>query len=771
MKTSRLVLWIALALLVPAVLLIAGHSPAVGAAQPASIEFDLDMPAPPNTTSLPTILPGDQSNAWDQFAWQTFIAMNWPAVVPTPGNGYQRGWPNLAPGVDFACAGVYEGPLVWETFKEKREMFRHGAATEQDATPNPWNFPFLYGAENDTPDGEDAKRLFFGTNFVTLDETVQVASQAREPGTGVPDPQSTPVVPRVFRGKPAPSDNPTNGVRYEVKVNYDFYDYVVDNKLFFDPNTYARSLKLPPVQLPWRTSLADPGVKFYTQKPAETNYVSGYNAAATLATYRQRPVTGGTPPRLGAIHLKAAWVPITEGEADHFISREAEYFVTGDDGEPQSRTGLFGLVGLHIIQRIKIATSEVPGGEPVPNLNNVPIGGTFIYSTWEHVEIENPPPGTVPRQPYFYTNYYLSRDGKFVPSPPLSSPYTVSRFYPILEHTNVATQALWDQLRPMKCGQQNKPSVWLNYRLVGTQFMPFDITDDPDVPTHPGTNDRGGLPVYLANLVIETNLGLQNFQGLPPGALPAPQFELGGIAGNPTGNFDHLASNLRFGVPGNNVKTSFNMGGCMGCHGVAQIKGYSFSFVLLGGQAGADPDTAHSFVPPLGTNQPLLSGGTFTFLNTFEYGGSKSYIASSHGRAVQSTDPAYLSVTGTTTSAGERLSFGDEVYIRDRQTGQYLTASDSNAGSGYKEVRFQPEKSADAVWVLYDAEVPASRDDVTNLGALSFKSKSVTFPGPLAAYLTTYPAPGGFVNTTSHAEPATPPNDPATLEVWALTRQ
>ena len=39
----------------------------------------------------------------------------------------------------------------------------------------------------------------------------------------------------------------------------------------------------------------------------------------------------------------------------------------------------------------------------------------------------------------------------------------------------------------------------------------------------------------------------------------------------------------------------FNMGGCMGCHGVAQNKGYSFSFVLFNGQRGADVDTQTDF--------------------------------------------------------------------------------------------------------------------------------------------------------------------------------
>jgi hypothetical protein len=44
----------------------------------------------------------------------------------------------------------------------------------------------------------------------------------------------------------------------------------------------------------------------------------------------------------------------------------------------------------------------------------------------------------------------------------------------------------------------------------------------------------------------------------------------------------------------------YTMGGCMGCHGVAQVRGYAFSFILLEGQAGADVDTEKDFtVAPL----------------------------------------------------------------------------------------------------------------------------------------------------------------------------
>ncbi|HXU29120.1 MAG TPA: hypothetical protein VN851_00965, partial [Thermoanaerobaculia bacterium] len=47
------------------------------------------------------------------------------------------------------------------------------------------------------------------------------------------------------------------------------------------------------------------------------------------------------------------------------------------------------------------------------------------------------------------------------------------------------------------------------------------------------------------------------------------------------------------------------MGGCMGCHGVAQSQGFAFSFVLQDGSHGTKPDTADTIIiPPKAPPQP-----------------------------------------------------------------------------------------------------------------------------------------------------------------------
>ena len=71
------------------------------------------VPTDPTVTQHPPTL-GDIQAAFDFFSWQSFVALNWPA---DPQN---RGFPNTA-----ATLGG-PGPVVWETFNEKYEVFQAG---------------------------------------------------------------------------------------------------------------------------------------------------------------------------------------------------------------------------------------------------------------------------------------------------------------------------------------------------------------------------------------------------------------------------------------------------------------------------------------------------------------------------------------------------------------------------------------------------------------------------------------------------------------------
>src|SRR5262245_4390696 len=66
-----------------------------------------DLPTPVNLQSAA------------MFAWQEFIALNWPAV-PQTGALNTRDVPNT--GAKFGDPS-YTGPLVWHTFRHKVEIF------------------------------------------------------------------------------------------------------------------------------------------------------------------------------------------------------------------------------------------------------------------------------------------------------------------------------------------------------------------------------------------------------------------------------------------------------------------------------------------------------------------------------------------------------------------------------------------------------------------------------------------------------------------------
>jgi hypothetical protein len=548
--------------------------------------LQLGCAAFPNTS--PTAQP-----QWDYFAWNSFIAANWPALDPTA-NNQQRGFPNLYQTFLNASSGSL---LTWETFKEKREVFFYPPTTNVD--PGPWNQAPNYGPlVNPPPLCSDSlgrppvpQRLFGQGGklvFDSLDETVEVLSEALESpaalcggfqknpcsstGTGTPNCNCVvglPVAPRLWKGSPA-KQNP-QPVLYEVKVNYDFYDYVRKNQYYLDskaleatgaPN-YTTATK---IRLPYRTS------------------ASQYDPQACITTYSQAgPNTNVTPCAIGSVHIKTAWIPLQNEDPSRYHTAEAAYFKT-ENGKACMSYATFGLVGMHIIQRIHQGTASTP---------QQPQGGTFIFATWEHVD--NDTAG------FTYANYFPGQPfvgppqrATFYPQPSAALP--VVRKYPILPGTQQVNNQVHAAIRSI-----NPSSVWLNYRLVGTQFQAIDINSLPtNPPANPNDPTGIGQPLYLANLVIETNEGLQHFQGLPPLVAAASPFN---TASNPPSNrtlaFNRGASNMVYSPTGQQPAIAgYNMGGCMGCHGVAQTKGYSFSFVLLDGQRGADVDTQLNFVAP-----------------------------------------------------------------------------------------------------------------------------------------------------------------------------
>ncbi|WP_440135240.1 hypothetical protein [Chitinophaga sancti] len=147
----------------------------------------------------------------------------------------------------------------------------------------------------------------------------------------------------------------------------------------------------------------------------------------------------------------------------------------------------------------------------------------FVFATFEQVDVEDANMGLV------------TLNSKGNDSGPLQ---TYKRLHPITDIANESTKYVHDQLK-----KRNPKSIWQYYRLTGVQGKP--------------TKDSSSLNYFLANYVIESDSTLANFHG-------------GGI-GTPFND----STNLLY--QGKRI----TMGGCQGCHGVAQLHASGdFSFLL-----------------------------------------------------------------------------------------------------------------------------------------------------------------------------------------------
>lgn len=163
----------------------------------------------------------------------------------------------------------------------------------------------------------------------------------------------------------------------------------------------------------------------------------------------------------------------------------------------------------------------------------------FVFATFEHVDAQDSDMGY----------YELDANGNEVP--PLYDKYP--RLHPITAVADQSTQAAIAKLKT-----QNPQSVWQYYRLTGVQAQT--------------TNDQSSFNYFLANYVVESDSALANFRG---SSLADP--------------FDGKVNVLYKGK-------GYVMGGCQGCHGVAQVKfGSDCSFVLdTVGKPVAEPDFGSS---------------------------------------------------------------------------------------------------------------------------------------------------------------------------------
>lgn len=517
------------------------------------------------TPQLPADIPGGAPDATltqaAVFAWQEFIALNWPAVP-------QTGQPNTRELADntksFGDPGYNNAskPLVWHTFRGKVEIFPGFGlpAGSQVVAPPGTALKNLAAGGQPAYYGYDAAPVYTYsptaippasgtpsavTPWINLDENSQIGLDLIYAGAG--------------SGAPGASGNQILFAAKGSRIEFDYLaplGWWAGGAPFADTKRYVQQ------------NLASP-------PPGDTQLVSFPN---------------------GTIELKTAWRRLAPHEdASRFYTTTVRYYVQGPGGATQYVDDTFALLALHIIQKTPtapyfiFATFEQADnitdarGRPVEDGDGAPVGGPAATAFTPEVVSHNAtaqayqtfsPTQSSVQNPLGQL-YYQNEPGNGLPDGTI----LVNRRKHAIPDEIVAVnrsahEAIAAYVQAVRPGTQ---TPWLHYKLINVQAVP--LGGKP-----PGVDYTGpqAATYYQANSVVETDYNLQVFSG---------KF-YGGPLENSVGNT--ITDFAVDGTPFANVAhagAGYNMGGCMGCHGNAQQGGGDFSFILLGGRVTSGPDT------------------------------------------------------------------------------------------------------------------------------------------------------------------------------------
>ncbi len=510
-----------------------------------------------------------------QFAWEEFFALSWPA-------GPQNGQPNQRDTPSSSCAlgdqsAACAGPLVWQTFRGKVEIF------PGDGNPPPGYSPTApsYGYDalpqydysaSPSPVVACQNATTSPTSWINLDETDQITLDSMYAG--------------VVTAQPSSSNSSPQLIRFLAKANRAEYAYIAGNK--------------------WWDGSAPTGTT--------ANYVKAN---------KEDPPNGTSYVLLpnNSIEVKAGWRVLNPGEisSGRFHTATARYYEHQNGGTCYQQA-TFGLVSLHIIQKTPMApyfiyasfeqadnilnangkSVEDENGSVKPLLAPCRPDETKTCPTTPTVTLNdtatvNPPTDVPPQVVLVPPNAAYCTSGTSVTPPnqlfylntmgllglPTGGYICINqrdnKIPTVIVNTNQNAHALIQKYSAQH-GIAN--SVWQYYKLINVQYQPIDKEHPGLFGTQPGENDPATAhnpnSYYLANIVVETNRSLQLFSG-------------GLVNAGTTGSNSDYDS--QFGGSGTSIHhntfyqgSGYNMGGCMGCHGSqGQTQGGDFSVIMARG--------------------------------------------------------------------------------------------------------------------------------------------------------------------------------------------
>lgn len=530
------------------------------------------------------------------FAWETFIALNWPALEQ---NGKVV---RDTPDTKALFGPRTSAPLVWQTFRNKVEIFPgtnsptqrpHGnKAGDGPANRYGYDDPPQYIYANPGQPGQPqsipacpGQAPVTNAPWINLDETSQIELARMYAG--------------VLGGvEPSPLNSAPQQVRFLAKANYIEYQYVIQNNLWYsgDGTPLEKKIKI------WQTGIA-------------SNSVPDPDAVVTLP--------------IGTFEVKSAWRPLAPGEdRGRFHTARVRYYEPspgpGGNAKPCYREDEWALIALHIIEKTPtspnfiFATFEqadnllLPDGRPVEdtagNIMNNPADSRPTTPPLTYADSPtNPQVTTVPPDTFctdvgkrLYFRELPAVPSATNPHPGKGTPVggnicVNSRYEPIGNAIAFLNNYFHDQINDY-LDRNNVPNTtdrtpWIYYKLVNVQTVPFD---EKSISTNTTSTRRAGN-YFQANIVVETDYTLQQFVGrIADDQAPTLYPEKGSLP-----NFHNVY------VPNGSGFSKYQMGGCMGCHGNAQFGGTDFSFILGSNNFNIQPDVPEPDDSTLAMKQQL----------------------------------------------------------------------------------------------------------------------------------------------------------------------
>ncbi|MDG1462088.1 MAG: hypothetical protein P8R04_00835 [Gammaproteobacteria bacterium] len=540
-----------------------------------------------------------------QFAWETFIALNWPADT----SGGKRDVPDTS---KVFGNPADESPLVWHTFRHKAEIYPGGtgdpAGYDVEASdfgystlPPVYTYKADVGTNGEVPACNDQEPVA-SPALINLDETSQIgldymfAGAAPDEGDIENDINSFPQL-----------------IRFLAQGNETYYKYAVDPNAL---ETGGDPLYTHPSSCP--TDSGDPGYD-HTYCVAKRNFTAVSKGNGTPSVLPGIAVEFPA----GTILVKGGFRELTPTEAASgrfYITKVRYYEDFNGTLDVCYHERNWGLVALHVI--VKTPTSPVfvfatfeqsdnlltADGQAVENVNGglQNDGGETVSTSPGLIYADGSPPTlTINGDENDFNDYCTDIGSRLYYLENMDKPGLPSGGFICQNYRDSATSSSIEKanlnahlaIKAYTLKNDIAKSPWEYYRLVNVQAEPFDKTE---ISESSFLENRSESTYYLANIMVETDYTLQRFSG----QLSA------GLKSDLPANFDaYNGSNthqnvLSFNDEGYLIKAS-NMGGCMGCHGVAQSGGNDFSFVLSGGRV-KEPEAPE--ISPPGTSNPAPGG-------------------------------------------------------------------------------------------------------------------------------------------------------------------